>query len=66
MSQNQLFAQSQSQNKFYSLHFSIFLLEIFNTAFQLNLIAYYRERLLNFNFGTIFQKSAKFNREAMY
>ena len=44
-----LFVQSQSPKKHHVPHFSIFLLEILNTASQLNLAAYVRARFLNFD-----------------
>ena len=50
------FNKSQSPIKFQTLHFLIFSLEIFNTAFQLNLAVNYRLQFLNFDFDAISPK----------
>ena len=48
-----LFVQSRSLKKHHALHFSIFSLEILNTASQLYLAANIRAGFLTFDFGAI-------------
>ena len=49
-----LFVQFRSLKKHHALHFSIFSLQILNTASQLNLAANVQAEFLNFDFGAIF------------
>ena len=60
MSEIIFISQLQSLKRLYTLHFSIFPLEILNIASKLNLAPNYCLRFLNFNFGAIL---AKFSRK---